>query len=154
WVGRRDARYALAQFDLNEDEQTLVLDAIRKMVDVSKVAAWCTGTFGRVSDDYQAHHIRRYVAAKCAHTALSDYEEVVGKLIGGDINLHCLAKYKEWSDPNRRPTASPHYEATVAPMLSRLREIARSDLATRWEDQLGDHEIELIFDQWRAVRGQ
>jgi hypothetical protein len=150
WVERQEARLALTQLGLNEDEQTVILDAVRKTVNAHNVASWCVNTFGPVTDDYRAGHVRRYVAAKCAHYALGAQGQAKTDIVVGDFNVHCVAKYKEWSVPNRPVTSSPHYEAAVAPMLARFRQIAQSNLATRWDDQVGDTEIEGIAQTWRT----
>jgi hypothetical protein len=156
WLERKEAKRALADLGLSDSEQMTMLDAVRKMIDVAEVATWCTSTFGAVSDEFQAHHIRRYVAAKCAGLAMGGHEQPAAaeNAVVDNMDAYCIAKYREWSLPNRTAACSAHAEAVILPMVARLREIAMVDLATRWEDQIGDPQIEKIFAGWQAGRGE
>jgi hypothetical protein len=149
WATRIDARQVLAEFGVDDQDQIMILDALRQVIDVPAVADWMQRCIVSVKTLREKQHMRRYVAAKCAEL-LNQPEKVDGELLEGralERDIH--AKLARWSD-RRRPEDSPYYDAVIAPTIDRLKEIARRRITNQW-DEVGDDDIIRLQAEWRQI---
>jgi hypothetical protein len=151
WAGRPGARQVLSEMGVSDSDQIVLLDALRRMIDVKSVASWAQAKMGPIDTERQTVHMRRYLAAKCAELlvgkALEINDEPRDKVA---LTQQRHAKFNAWIK-RERPEDTPHFEASVAPLLQRLADIAKLQVTMDWEDQPGDDEIEVIMSRWTEM---
>jgi len=149
WAARTDARQVLAEFGVEDQNQIIILDALRQVIDVPTVVDWMLRCV-IVRTNRQALHMRRYFAAKCAELLNQPEKPEAEVLEGNALGQDILGKINRWQD-RKRPEDSPYYDAVIAPTIERLKEIARRRIFNKWEE-VGDDGIIRLQAEWGQIR--
>jgi hypothetical protein len=148
WVARPSARRVLTEMGVDEQDQTVILTAVRRTIDDNAVVSWVIERMDSVENDRTALHFRRYFAAKCSDVLIgTGNAPAQDNLDGVPLAARSLEKFNEWN-ARRRPEHSPHFEKVIEPAIRRLKAIAGAHIANDWRPQPGDDKIEELKAAW------
>jgi hypothetical protein len=148
WVARPAARQLLAGMGVPEEDHIAILNALRQTVDVSTVVDWLMECMDSIDNARLARHQRRYVAAKCAELLGGRQREIADDPLDAlPLAERNLARFRKWNE-KREPVDSPHFDAVIAPTISRLKDIAKLNIVNDWLEQPGDGEIDDLKSAW------